>query len=61
MRTGGLVCFNLRTDQIEEWEPTLSALSGWVLVERTEPVSYLPADPRYAATVLSVAFAYRVP
>ena len=64
VRPGGLVCFNLRTDQLATWEPVLDQLSksgAWDLMERQGPFSYLPGDPRYAETVLAVAFAFRVP
>ena len=63
-RAGGLVCFNLRTDQLATWEPTLDELAKggvWHLVERLGPFSYLPGDPRYAETVLAVAFAFQMP
>ena len=62
-RRGGVLAFNVRTDQLAPWEAALDELTRrgtWRELQRLGPLSYLPADPRYATSVLAIAFAFRV-
>lgn len=62
---GGLVSFNLRTDHESAWAATLEGLTAGdnarlELVNKTEPLPYLPNNPAYGGKVLSVVFVFRV-
>eukprot|EP00966_Prymnesium_polylepis_P193663 4488783-Prymnesium_polylepis.1 len=62
-RPGGFVAYNLRTDHDDAWQGAQRALvdaGKWRLLERSEPVPYLPDNPDYGDKVLTVIYTYEV-
>lgn len=62
-KPGGYVLYNLRTDHAPAWQASEQALvdqGAWKLVERSEPMPYLPGNPDYGDKVLTIISTWRV-
>ena len=60
---GGTIAYNLRTDHAAAWETAhemLCAAGKWRLLEKSEPLPYLPDNPDYGEKVKTVVYSWRV-
>ena len=61
-KPGGYVSYNLRTDHEAAWQGAQQALTdakSWTLLEKSEPLPYLPNNPDYGDKVLTVIYTWR--
>ena len=62
-RPGGYVSYNLRSDHEAAWLGAQQALvdaKSWTLVEKSEPLPYLPNNPDYGDKVLTTIYTWKV-
>jgi len=62
-KSGGFVCYNLRTDHEASWSTVQQALvegGKWRLIQKSDPMAYLPSNPDYGQKVQTVIYVFKV-